>query len=171
MLLQKIKRGYETILDRIETRMDERIRIGTFGTMITNNEATQGYYLVKWITEPYTVHENTVMKGVEPQHTTFSREIICDAMFWNPVPNVTDWYTPISKEEGLVMIRLKDMLITGVTMKKISDKNMILNECNKKKEASQEAMNIDDDNVWKIIEETYRRDNFDKEFAIGLMFE
>ena len=43
MLLQKIKRGYETILDRIETRMDERIRIGTFGTMITNNEATQGY--------------------------------------------------------------------------------------------------------------------------------
>ena len=69
------------------------------------------------------------------------------------------------------MIRLKDMLITGVTMKKISDKNMILNECNKKKEASQEAMNIDDDNVWKIIEETYRRDNFDKEFDIGLMFE
>ena len=82
-----------------------------------------------------------------------------------------DWYTPMSKNEGLVMIRLKQVFKTSVTMKKISDKNIIPNECNKKQEASQEAMKIDDDNIWKIIEETYRRDNFDKEFDIGLMFE
>ena len=46
------------------------------------------------------------MKGVEPQHTTFAGEIICDAMFWNPVPNATDWYTLMTKKEGFVMIRL-----------------------------------------------------------------
>ena len=57
---------YETILHGIETRTNERILIGTFGAMRTNDEATLGYYLVKWITEPYTIQENTVMKGVEP---------------------------------------------------------------------------------------------------------
>ena len=57
---------YETILHGIEARMNERILIGTFGAMKTNDEAPQGYYLVKWITEPYTAQEGTIMKGVEP---------------------------------------------------------------------------------------------------------
>ena len=38
---------YETILHGIMTRMNERILIGTFGAKITNDEATQGYYLVQ----------------------------------------------------------------------------------------------------------------------------
>ena len=38
---------YETLLHGIEARMNEIILIGTFGAMRTNDEATQGYYLVK----------------------------------------------------------------------------------------------------------------------------
>ena len=51
--------------------MNERILIGTFGATRTNDEATQEHYLVKWITELYTVQENTVMKGVETHQSTF----------------------------------------------------------------------------------------------------
>ena len=54
---------YETILHGIEARMNERILIGTFGAMRTDDEATQGYYLVKWITEPYIIQEDILMKG------------------------------------------------------------------------------------------------------------
>ena len=115
---------YEIILHGIKTRMNERILIGTFGAMRINDEAAQGYYLVKWITEPHTVQDDTVMMGVKPQQYDFSGEIICDALFWNPVPNAIDWYTPMKKREGMVMIRLKQVLITGVTMKMISDNNM-----------------------------------------------
>ena len=42
-----------TALD--SARINERIFIGTFGAMRKNDEATQGYYLVKWITKPNTV--------------------------------------------------------------------------------------------------------------------
>ena len=56
--------------------MNERILIGTFGAMRTIDEATQGYHLVKWITESYTVQEDTVMLGVDPHQSTFAREII-----------------------------------------------------------------------------------------------
>ena len=38
---------YETLLHGIEVRMNEKLLIGTFGAMRTNDEATQGYYLVK----------------------------------------------------------------------------------------------------------------------------
>ena len=67
--------------------MNERILIETFGAMRINDEATQGHYLVKWITEPYTVQEDTVMMRVEPQQSAYAGEIICDAVLWNPVPN------------------------------------------------------------------------------------
>ena len=87
--------------------MNDRILIGTFGAMRTDDEATQGYYLVKLITEPYTVQEGIIMKGVEPQHTAFAGERICDVLFWDPVPGAVDWYTPMKKRDGLVMIKLK----------------------------------------------------------------
>ena len=65
------------------------------------------------------------MKGVEPQQTAFAGEIICDTLFWNPVPGAVDWYTPMKKREGLVMIRLKQVLMTGVTMIKITEDSML----------------------------------------------
>ena len=55
---------YEIIMHRLEARTNARILVGTFGTMRTNDEATQGCYLVKWITELNTVQENTLVKGV-----------------------------------------------------------------------------------------------------------
>ena len=162
---------YETILYWIEARMSERILIGTFGAMSTNDETTQGYCAVKWMTEPYTVEEDTVMKGVERQQSTLAGEIICDAVFWNPLSNVINWYTPMSKREGLVMIRLMQVLITGMTMKMISDKNMLPNKCNKKQATNQGSMKIDNDDVCEIIEEVYRIDKFTKELDIGLISE
>ena len=61
------EKEYETIVHGIEARIIKRILIGTFSAMRTSDEATQWYFLLKWITEPYTVQENTVMKVVEPQ--------------------------------------------------------------------------------------------------------
>ena len=41
------KRVHEITLHEIEVTMNERILVGTFSAMLTNDEATQGYYLVK----------------------------------------------------------------------------------------------------------------------------
>ena len=65
---------YEITLYGIEGKMNERILIGISSTMRNNNEATQGCYLGEWISEPYTVQENTVMKGFDPPHTDFTRK-------------------------------------------------------------------------------------------------
>ena len=68
------------------------------------------------------------------------------------------------------MIRLKQVLITGATLIEISEKNMLPSKCNKKQATNQGATKIDDDDLCEIIEEVYRRDKFDKEFDIGLIF-
>ena len=61
--LEEEEKVYEIILHGIEAGINKRILIGNFGAMRTNDEATQGYYLVKWITEPYTVQGDTDMLG------------------------------------------------------------------------------------------------------------
>ena len=48
---------------------------------------------------------------------------------------------------------------------------MLHSKCNKKEATNQGAMKIDDDDICDIIEEVYRRDKFDKEFDIGLIYE
>ena len=69
------------------------------------------------------------------------------------------------------MIKLKQVLITGVTMKRIGDKNMLPDKYNTKQATNQEVMKIDDDDACEIIEKIYRRDKLDKEFDIGLISE
>ena len=49
------------------------------------------------------------------------------------------------------MIRLKQVLITGVTMMEISEINMLPSKCNKKQASNQGAMKIDDDDVCELI--------------------
>ena len=59
--------------------------------------------------------------------------------------------------------------MTGVTMMKISEENILPSNCNKKEATNQGAMKIDDEDIREIIGEVYRRDKFDKEFNIGLI--
>ena len=66
----------------------------------------------------------------------FSGEIIYDAVLWNHTPMTTDWYIPMIKKEALVIISLKQVLIIDMTIKRISDKNMLLNKCIKKQAAN-----------------------------------
>ena len=69
------------------------------------------------------------------------------------------------------MIRLKQVLMTGMTMMKIIEDNMLPSKYSKKEATNQGAIKIDDDDICEIIEEVYRRDKFDKEFDIGLISE
>ena len=81
-----------------------------FGARRTNDEAMQGCYIVKQLSGSYIVQKNTTMKGVEPSQTEFSRDLICDAVFWKPVPNDIDWYTSMDKENCYVMIIVEQVL-------------------------------------------------------------
>ena len=69
------------------------------------------------------------------------------------------------------MIRLKQVLIKGVTMKMITDNYILPNKCNKIQATNQESIKINDDDVCEIIEEVHIRDKSDKEFNIGLISE
>jgi len=55
------------------------------------------------------------------------------------------------KKERMIMIRFKQVLVTGVTMMEISERNMLPKTCNRKEATNQEAMKIDDEDIKEII--------------------
>ena len=64
------------------------------------------YYVVQRTSEPYTLQEDNRMKDYTPLITSYVGEIVCDAVFLNPVPNVRYWLTPINKGDGNITVRL-----------------------------------------------------------------
>ena len=48
-------KSYEKKYHEIKARMHEQILLGKFGAMRTDDEATRGCYLVKWLSERYTI--------------------------------------------------------------------------------------------------------------------
>jgi hypothetical protein len=66
--------------------MAERIECANYGVVITEDKATHGYYLVEWTSKSYTLQEemDELQEG----------ELVCDAMYLNPVGWARKWYTP-----------------------------------------------------------------------------
>jgi hypothetical protein len=52
---EEIKEIWAVALDGIATRMAEKVEVGRFGAFHTDDPDADGYYLVKWISVPYTI--------------------------------------------------------------------------------------------------------------------
>ncbi len=62
---------------------------GEVGAVGTTDEAVAGYYLVKWLSKPYTLHDDTEgMSGI-----ISARKMVVDALYFNPVHCAQNWYT------------------------------------------------------------------------------
>ena len=56
---KKAQESHHSILGAMEARMSLMIREGEEGTIGTADEATMGYYVIKWLNVPYTLQEET----------------------------------------------------------------------------------------------------------------
>ena len=55
--------------------------------MKTDDESTDGYYVVQWTSKPYTQQEDNGIKCYTPPVTAYTDEVVCDAVSLNYVPN------------------------------------------------------------------------------------
>ena len=64
------------------------------------------------------------------------------------------------------MIRLEQVLITSLKMKRIDVTNTLRSTCNKKQATNSNTMKIDDNDVNKIRKGAHRKDKFEKKQLI-----
>jgi hypothetical protein len=79
-----------------------------------------GYYLVKWLSKPYTLQEDTEgMSGMIPIGS-----MVVDGLYFNRVQQAPLWYTPSG---DTMVMEVKYVLQTGLQLQPISTTNSLPN--------------------------------------------
>ena len=102
--------------------MEEKIKDGDVGAVPTSDNNTDGYYLVKWCSDPYTLQEDIVNTTLADYEVIEEGDMVCDAMYCNPVPyNNMKYWLELSSHKTL--IPLQQVLHTGIKMETLLDAN------------------------------------------------
>ena len=64
--IDKEDEAFRTILRGVETRMSEKILSTVYGAIRTDDESANGYYVLQWTTEPYTLQEDKECRVIYP---------------------------------------------------------------------------------------------------------
>jgi hypothetical protein len=120
------------VLNAMKARIAMIIREGKIGAVATTDKAVMGYYVVEWLTEPYSLQEDTEgMAGMIGTGT-----MVADAIFYNRVGGAPYWYT---QSRMKTVIEVRYVLQTGFEMDEISPKNPLPNTCSRKEAMQQKA--------------------------------
>jgi hypothetical protein len=110
------------ILNVLEVCMSLMMRKGQVGAVGTSDKAAMGYYLVKWLSKPYTLQEDTEgMSGMIP-----TKSMVVDGLYFNRVQRAPHWYTPSG---DTTVVEVKYVLQTGLQLQPISTSNALPNAC------------------------------------------
>jgi len=91
---------------------------GKVGAVGTTDEAAVGYYFVKWLSEPYTLHDDT--EGMSGMIST--GKLVVDVLYFNPVHCTENWYTLSAYTTA---VEVKHILRTGLQVQPISAANVL----------------------------------------------
>ncbi len=119
--------------------------VGAIGTA----DKAMGYYVVKWLSEPYTLQEETEgMSGMIGVGT-----MVADMLYFNQVERARHWYT----QSNMTTV----VLLTGFQLQSISETNKLPTACNRKEAAQKKAVKFTLLDHEVIMEEAGKRDRLE----------
>jgi len=111
----------ETILNGQTWAVADQIDSGAFGAFQTTDTShTNGYYIVQWIGNAYTLQERHLCHAFDPPNVIEEGELVCRAKFWTTTSKGSLWYYE-PPNDILVMVRLKQVLMPYFEMKNPND--------------------------------------------------
>jgi hypothetical protein len=148
------RESHHSVLSAMEARMSLMIREGELGAIGTADKATMGYYVFKWLSEPYTLQEETEgMSGM-----ICMGMMVVDALYFNQVGRAPHWYTQSGKT---TVAEVRYVLLTSLQLQPISETNKLPTACNRKEAAQKKAVKV---TLWDhevIMEEAGKRDRLE----------
>jgi hypothetical protein len=127
---------------------------GDVGAVGTTDEAAMGYYLVKWLTEPYKLQAKTEgMAGMIGVGT-----LVVKGVYFNRVREALYWYT---LSDVRTLFKMRHVLWTGLQLLKISSENTLPRACNRMEATRQKEVKVAPFDHNKIMEEAERCDWLD----------
>ena len=134
--------------------MSLMVREGKVGAIETADDAAIGYYVVKWLSKPYTLQED--MDGMSG--TIGTGTMVVDALYFNQVECAPHWYMQ-SKETMVAEVRY--VLLTGLHLLPISKTNKLPMACNRREDAQKKVVKVTLLDHEVIMEEAGKRNRLE----------
>jgi hypothetical protein len=158
---EEAEEALEEALAGMTTMMAERIKPDKYGAFSTTDEDADGYYIVKWTSEPYTLQEDKLLTEYTPAMRIPAGTLVCDAEYYNKVPGASLWYTPTQGDERNTVVRVQQVVAADLTMMPISDSNKLpagMSKKNKQEATKQNALRLESDEHDMVLDEIHRRE-------------
>jgi hypothetical protein len=135
--------------------MSLMVREGEMGTIGTVDEAALGYYVVKWLSNLYTLQEETAegMSGMIGAGT-----MVADVLYFNRVECATHWYT---QSNMMTVVEVRYVLLTGFQLQPISETNKLPIACNRREAVQKKAVKVTLLDHEVIMKEAGKRDRLE----------
>jgi hypothetical protein len=155
----------QMVLHGIATETAEQIKIGEIGCFLTNDPESDGYYIVEWKSELYTLEEAIALVEYDPPLHLEEGELVCNGQYLNKVPGARHLYTPPSKPLPIT-VRLQQVLNPVLHMLAILQQNRLPSNCYKRACERLGARRISNISHDGLIEEIYWREclKFEEEY-------
>jgi hypothetical protein len=142
------------VLNMLEARMSLMMREGHVGAVGATDKEIIGYYLIKWLSKPYTLQEDTEgMSGMIP-----ARSMVVDGLYFNRVQCAPLWYTPSG---DTTVVEIKYVLRIGLQLQPISTTNALPNACARVEATQKKAIKVSTLDHEAIMEEANKRDRLE----------
>ena len=162
--------GLIFVLEGVETRMSEQVQVGNKGAFSCDDSTTDGYYIVEWTSEPYTLQEDKMLTEFKPAMQLKAGALVCDAIYLEKAPGGKLWFTRTIGEQLKTTVRLQQVLAANLTsFEPISMTNPVpsrLTKKQKKEFAQYGAERLGVDEHEEIVEEICRREILEHEDII-----
>ncbi len=127
------------------------VKEGEVGAVGTMGKVAMGYYLVKWLSEPYALQADTEgMSGV-----IVAGLMVAEALYFNRVECAPYWYMQSGET---TVVKVRHVLQTGLEMEKISTRNKLPQACNRLDATQKKVCKIASQDHGAIMEEAGKHD-------------
>ncbi len=148
------RESHHCILSASEACISLMVRKGKVGAIGIADNAVMGYYVVKLLSKPYTLQEDTdSMSG-----TICAGTMVINALYFNWVERAPHWYKQ-SKETTVPEVRY--VLLTSLHLLPISKTNKLPMACNRREAAQKKAVKITLLDHEVIMEEARKQDQLE----------
>ena len=81
--MEMLEEAKEAALGDIATCMSEDVIIGGYGAFMTNDKTSRGYYIVQWMSVPYTLQDDLALEEYTPTIIVKAGELVCNGEYLN----------------------------------------------------------------------------------------
>jgi hypothetical protein len=134
------------------------VEVDNVGAFRTEDPDADGYYLVKWSSQPYRLEESRELTEYHPPLFVPQGELVADAVYLNLVPRAPRWYTPV---EMCTTVRLQQVIVASLTLHDESEGSRLPNSCNKTEARRKGALKLSEPDHGRLLDEISRMEILD----------